>query len=66
MHGLKQLEQAKKGSIVPIYITIDSDENADLYFKKISDYGRKKNSVLLESADIITKYGEKSIGSADP
>jgi len=66
MHGLKQLEQAKNGSIVPIYITIDSDENADLYFKKISDYGRKKNSVLLESADIITKYGEMSVGSADP
>lgn len=66
MHGLKQLEVAKKGSLVPIYLTIDSDENAESYFKKISNYGRKKNSVLLESADIITKYGERSIGSVNP
>jgi len=66
MKGLKELKRAKKGSIVPIYETMNSVSNAEEYFEKISDYGRKKNSILLESADIITKYGEKSIGSANP
>ncbi|MEK6876583.1 MAG: chorismate-binding protein, partial [Nanoarchaeota archaeon] len=36
------------------------------FFAKLTDYGRKKNSILLESADIIAKYGERSLGSADP
>ncbi|MCR4335645.1 MAG: anthranilate synthase component 1, partial [archaeon] len=66
MKGLNELKKANKGSIVPIYETVDSISNAEEYFEKISDYGRKKNSILLESADIITKYGEKSIGSANP
>tara|TARA_Y100000310_G_scaffold345709_1_gene468601 strand:+ start:3951 stop:5552 length:1602 start_codon:yes stop_codon:yes gene_type:complete len=66
MKGLKELKKAKKGSIVPIYETMNRLSNAEEYFEKISDYGRKKNSILFESADIITKYGEKSIGSANP
>ncbi|MFH1391575.1 MAG: hypothetical protein ABIH20_04655 [Candidatus Diapherotrites archaeon] len=66
MKGLKELKKAKKGSIVPIYETMNRLSNAEEYFEKISDYGRKKNSILLESADIVTRYGEKSIGSADP
>ena len=35
------------------------------YFAKLSDYGNEKNSILFESADIVAKYGEKSLGSAD-
>ncbi|MDP6647925.1 MAG: anthranilate synthase component 1, partial [Candidatus Woesearchaeota archaeon] len=35
------------------------------YFAKLSDYGTKKNCILFESADIVPKYGEKSLGSVD-
>ncbi|HZX20250.1 MAG TPA: anthranilate synthase component 1 [archaeon] len=66
MYGLKELEKAKKGNIVPVYETMDSQQDELDFFKKISDYGKKPHSILLESADIVTKYGEKSIGSADP
>jgi len=66
MKGIRELKKARKGNIVPLYETMDSPENVDEYFKKISDYGKKENCVLLESTDIITKYGEKTIGSADP
>ncbi|MCR4369238.1 MAG: anthranilate synthase component 1 [archaeon] len=66
MNGLKELRAAKPNQIVPLYEEVQSDGNAIEYFMKLSDYGRKKNSIFLESADVITKYGEKSIGSASP
>ncbi len=66
MEGKNELEKAKAGNIVPLYKTMPMTSCAVNYFTKISNYGRKKNSILLESADVITNYGEKSIGSADP
>jgi len=36
------------------------------FFAKISNYGRQKNSLFLESADIVTKYGNYSFGTANP
>ncbi len=60
------LQQVKVGSIVPLYKKIDrAIDPADL-FEKISDYGRKENCLFLESAKVVKKYGENSIGSADP
>ncbi len=62
----KELGKFGKGTIVPIVKEISSGQHALDFFAKLSDYGRQKNSILLESADVMKKYGEKSIGSADP
>ena len=56
---LELVKQAKIGSIVPVYKEINTELNALDYFAKLSDHGRKKNSMIFE-------YGEKSFGSANP
>lgn len=56
---LETVKQAGIGSIVPVYKEINQEIDAIEYFAKLSNYGRKKNSLLIE------KDG-KSIGSADP
>lgn len=60
------IKNAKIGSIVPVVETLPYALQPVEYFAKLSDYGNKKNSILFESADIVPKYGEKSLGSADP
>lgn len=60
------LKQVKIGSIVPLYKVINKAIDPEELFAKLSDYGRKPNSVFLESAAIVQKYGENSIGSSDP
>ncbi len=60
------LRQVKIGSIVPIYKTLDKAIEPVEFFAKLSDYGRKPNCVFLESAAVVAKYGENSIGSAEP
>ena len=60
------LKNADVGTIVPIVETLPYALDPVEFFSKLTDYGRKKNSILLESADIITKYGERNLGSADP
>src|SRR3989344_3535087 len=54
------------GSLVPIVETLPFAINPVKYFAKLSDYGRKKNSLLFESASIVPKYGERSLGGVDP
>ncbi|MFH1849600.1 MAG: anthranilate synthase component 1 [archaeon] len=68
MHEMQIIQQAKEGTVVPVVHTETNDETrcAIEYFAKLSDYGRKANCILLESADIVPKYGENSIGTADP
>jgi len=67
MNFLKEIEKAEIGAIVPVFKEMDlpSGSNAVDFFAKLSDYGQKENCILLESADIVKKYGEKSIGSAN-
>jgi anthranilate synthase component I len=60
------LQNAKIGTIVPVVETLPYALDPVEFFAKITEYGKKKNSILLESADIIAKYGERSLGSADP
>jgi|TARA_B100001964_G_C14258572_1_gene613889 anthranilate synthase component 1 len=60
------IKNAKVGDIVPIVETLPYALKPVEYFAKLSDYGNKKNCILLESADIILKYGERSLGSAEP
>ena len=56
---LEAVKEAKIGSIVPVYKEIYMELDALEYFAKLSDYGRKKNSILFEDK-------ERSIGSANP
>ncbi len=56
---LELIKQAKIGTIIPVYKELDSEINALEYFAKLSNYGNKKNSVLMQS-------NEKSFGSANP
>ena len=60
------IASAKAGSIVPVVEELPYALNPVEYFSKLSDYGNKKNSLMFESADVVPKYGEKSLGSADP
>ncbi len=60
------INKAKPNTVVPVYKVVDAPDNAIEYFSKLSDYGRKANCLLLESADVIAKYGELSLGSASP
>ena len=63
---LEKIKKAKLGEIIPVFKVIEAPMNSVEFFAKLSDYGRKKNSILLESADIVPKYGELSLGSANP
>ena len=56
---LGAVKEAKIGSIVPVYKEIYEEIDALEYFGKVSDYGRKKNSILFEDK-------ERSIGTANP
>ena len=63
----KQLyKNLETGSIVPIVETLPFAINPVEYFEKLTDCGKNKNSLLFESASIVPKYGEHSLGTADP
>ena len=62
----KHIADAKTGSLVPIVETLPCAIEPVDYFAKLSDYGINKNCVMFESASIVPKYGERSIGSASP
>ncbi len=56
----------KEGSLVQFSKILGKGLDAVEYFAKVSDYGRANGCILLESADVVAKYGEQSIGSAEP
>ncbi len=56
---LELVKQAKIGTIVPVYKELDNEIDALEYFAKLSNYGNKKNSILMQN-------NEKSFGSASP
>jgi anthranilate synthase component 1 len=62
----KELDRLETGTIRPFCRAFPYKGDATDFFAKLSGYGRKKDCILLESADIIQKYGEMSIGSASP
>jgi len=64
--AIRKMRKAGIGSIVPIYTEVSVDVDVPRYFAKLSRYGRKDNCILFESADILEKYAEQSIGSVDP
>ena len=56
---LETVKQARVGSIIPVYKELNQEIDAFEYFAKLSNYGRKKNSLLIEN-------NNKSIGTASP
>ena len=58
---LDKVKNAKIGSIVPIYEAIDFIDPSEIFIK-LSNYGRNKNALLLESGNAA----QKSVGSANP
>ena len=56
---LDPVKEAKIGSIVPVYKELNDEIDALDYFRRLSNYGNKKHSILMQS-------NEKSFGSADP
>ena len=63
---LEQIKKAKIGTIIPLIRVIENPINPVEFFTKISNYGRKKHSLLFESSEIKEKYGELSLGTASP
>ena len=62
----EKIKKAKLGQLVPVYKIVDAPKDQIDYFAKLSDYGKKKHCLLFESADIVEKYGETSICTAQP
>ena len=56
---LEAVKQAKIGNIVPLYKEIDEEIDALEYFAKLSEYGKKKNSIFIQD-------GKKSFGTINP
>jgi anthranilate/para-aminobenzoate synthase component I len=63
----RQIQQARSGQIVPIVREIDIRCPVD-FFSRLTDYGRKKHSCLLESRDYLSASsdGELTFGTAQP
>ncbi len=59
-------KKAPLGSLAPIVETLPYAVNPVDYFAKLSNFGASKNCIMFESASIVPKYGEKSLGSSDP
>jgi len=62
----KQVSSASIGSMVPTHRTLEGFVDPIEFFSLLSDGGKKENCILLESADIVKKYGEKSMGCTQP
>ena len=60
------MKQLKPGCVLPIYKKLEFKGNVNNYFKYLTENGKRKHSFLLESADIIPRYGESSIGCNNP
>ena len=63
---LELIKKAKIGSLVAVQEEVDYNGSGLDYFAKLADYGRRKNCILFESAELLPKYGEKTIGIFNP
>ena len=67
MKSYKQFEKlAAPGRAVPLVEQARGDCRPLELFARISDYGRRKHCLLLESAEVVRKYGEHSLAAVDP
>ncbi len=66
MNEFQKIQKARPGELVSLQREFPLTPDPLAFFSAISDYGRTPHSLFLESADIIQKYGERSLGTADP
>ncbi len=66
MNGIEKISSAKPGTLVPVHETHNLEESALAYFRRLSNRGRKKECVFLESRDVSVPRGERSFGSVRP
>ncbi len=66
MNDYQKIKNADKGEMVTISRKFNNFPDPVSYFSRLTNYGNRANSLLLESADIVNKYGERSIGAIDP
>ncbi|MBN2067509.1 MAG: anthranilate synthase component 1 [Candidatus Diapherotrites archaeon] len=62
----EQIGKACCGQIVPVYTVHNEAVDPISFFSLLSEKGEKENCILLESADVMKRYGEKSIGCSSP
>lgn len=65
-NAIELIRKAKIGSLVAVQEEVEYKDSGLDYFAKLADYGRRKNCILFESAELLPKYGEKTIGIFDP
>lgn len=63
---INRLEGMQEGRLIPIVETLPYAIEPVEYFARLSDSGRNKNCIMFESASIVPKYGERSVGSSSP
>jgi anthranilate synthase component I len=60
------MQVATPGHAVPLVERVRGRFSPIDVFTRISNYGRNKHCLLLESAEIVKKYGEHSVAAIDP
>jgi anthranilate synthase component 1 len=66
MNDYQKIKNANQGELITLHRGFDNFPDPVSYFAKLTNYGKQENCILLESADIVSKYGERSIGAIDP
>ncbi|MBN2280861.1 MAG: anthranilate synthase component 1 [Candidatus Marinimicrobia bacterium] len=66
MEDFNRIKHAQKGDLVPIIKSQKINIDPVLFFGHLTNFGQDTNCILLESANTISKYGEKSIGAINP
>ncbi len=66
MNEYQKITKAQPGALIPLQREFNQVPDPVDYFAQLSDYGEKDDCLFLESADIISKYGERSLGTAAP
>jgi len=66
MNEYQKIKNANKGDMITLHREIEKVPEPVSYFAKLTNYGQEENCLMLESADIVDKYGERSIGAINP
>ncbi len=63
---IPKLEELQSRTLKPLVEILPYAIDPVEYFSRLSDNGRNKDCIMFESASIVPKYGERSVGSASP
>jgi anthranilate synthase component I len=60
------IKQLKPGCVFPIYKSIPFKGEVNRYFRLLMERSKNPYHIMLESADSIPRYGERSLGCVNP